>query len=81
MASGGNELIKIRHSQVVDNYLAAEEIQNQDWQFFVEHILEVSSSPNAIQSGEKILITTIEMLQLQKEYIKCCLIWLQTTLI
>ena len=29
-ASGGDELIKIRHSLVTDNYLAAEEIQNQD---------------------------------------------------
>ena len=30
LVSGGNDFIKIRHSQVTDNYLAAEEIQNQD---------------------------------------------------
>ena len=29
--SVGESLIKIRHSLVTDNYLAAEEIQNQDW--------------------------------------------------
>ena len=40
-ASGGDELIKIRHSLVTDNYLAAEEIQNQDWQYFIERVLEV----------------------------------------
>ena len=28
----GEPLIKIRHSTVIDNYLAAEEIQNQNWQ-------------------------------------------------
>ena len=27
----GGPLIKIRHSLVTDNYLAAEEIQNQNW--------------------------------------------------
>ena len=30
-ALGSDGLIKIRHSLVTDNYLAAEEIQNQDW--------------------------------------------------
>ena len=30
----GEPLIKIRHSVVTDNYLAAEEIQNQNWQIF-----------------------------------------------
>ena len=29
--SVGESLIKIRHSLVTDNYLIAEEIQNQDW--------------------------------------------------
>ena len=29
--SVGESLIKIRHSLVTDNYSAAEEIQNQDW--------------------------------------------------
>ena len=40
-ASGGEELIKIRHSIVTENYLAAEGIQNQDWQYFTERVLEV----------------------------------------
>ena len=43
LESGGDELIKIRHSLVTDNYLAAEEIQNQDWQYFIERVLESAS--------------------------------------
>ena len=70
MASGGNELIKIRHSQVTDNYLAAEEIPNQDWQFFIERILEVSNAPNAIQLGEIFLMTTIENVTIAKRIYK-----------
>ena len=40
---GGDELIKIRHRLVTDNYLAVEEIQNQDWQYFIERVLESAS--------------------------------------
>ena len=61
-ASGGEELIKIRYSIVTDNYLVAEEIQNQDWQYFIERVLEVSKFNNAnlIKSGEEFLLSTIE---------------------
>ena len=37
-------LIKIRHNLVTDNYLAAEEIQNQDWEYFIERVIEVCKS-------------------------------------
>ena len=40
----GEPLIKIRHSVVTDNYLAVEEIQNQNWQYFIERIIEVCKS-------------------------------------
>ena len=61
-ALGGEELIKIRHSIVTDNYLVAEEIQNQDWQYFIERVLEVSkfNNTNLIKSGEEFLLSTIE---------------------
>ena len=35
------ELKKVKHSFVTDDYIAAEEIQNQNWQYFVESVLEV----------------------------------------
>ena len=35
------ELKKVKHSVVTDDYIAAEEIQNQNWQYFVESVLEV----------------------------------------
>ena len=43
-SSIGEPLIKIRHSDVTDNYLAAEEIQDQNWQYFVERTIEVCKS-------------------------------------
>lgn len=33
--------IKVRHSSVSHDYFAAEEIQNTNWQYFVEQVLEV----------------------------------------
>ena len=35
------ELKKVKHSVVTDNNIAAEEIQNQNWQYFNESVLEV----------------------------------------
>ena len=67
-ALGGDELIKMRHSLVTDNYLATEEIQNQDWQYFIECILEVCkfNDINLIKSGEKFLLSTIENVTVAK---------------
>ena len=56
MISGGDAIIKIRHTQLTDDYLAAEELQNQDWQYFIERILEVSSNPNSINPIENITV-------------------------
>ena len=70
LASGGNKLIKIRHSQVTDDYLAAEEIQSQDCQYFIERILEVSKDPNKIQSKEKFLQNTMENVTIAKKIYK-----------
>ena len=35
------EVKKVKHSVVTDDYIATEEIQNQNWQYFVESVLEV----------------------------------------
>ena len=67
-ASGGDELIKIRHSLVTDNYLAAEEVQNQDWQYFIERVLEVYkfNDANLVKPSEKFLLSTIENVTVAK---------------
>ena len=36
--------IKIKHSKVTDDYIAAEEIQNQNRQYFIERVIEVCKS-------------------------------------
>ena len=35
---------KVKHSKVTDDYIAAEEIQNQNWQYFIERVIEVCKS-------------------------------------
>ena len=57
----GESLIKIRHTLVTDNYLAAEEIQNQDWEYFIECVIEVCKFNNSsIRPDEEFLLSTIE---------------------
>ena len=46
----GKPLIKIRHTLVTDNYLAAEEIQHQDWKYFIERVIEVCKSKEIVSS-------------------------------
>ena len=70
LISGGNTIIKIRHSQLTDDYLAAEEIQNQDWQYFIERILEVFNNLDSINPKETFLKTTIENVTVAKKVYK-----------
>ena len=35
--------MKVRHSVVTDNYIAAEEIQNQNWQYFIQRVYSTMS--------------------------------------
>ena len=63
----GKPLIRIRHSLVSDNYLAAEEIQNQNWQYFIECVIEVCKSReigSTIQPAEEFLLTAVENVSL-----------------
>ena len=63
-------LIKTTHSVVTNNYLAAEEIQNQNWQYFIERIIEVYKSKEAgstIKSTEDFLLTTVENVTVAKK--------------
>ena len=66
----GKPLIKIRHILVTDNYLAAEEIQNQDWEYFIERVIEVCKSKeisSSIQRDEEFLLSTVENVTLIKK--------------
>ena len=66
----GEPLIKIRHSVATDNYLAAEEIQNQNWQYFIERVIEVCKSKEAgstIRPTEDFLLTTVENVTFAKK--------------
>ena len=63
-------LIKVRHSVVTDNYLAGEEIQNQNWQYFIERVIEVCKSKEAnstIKPTEEFLLTTLENVTVAKK--------------
>ena len=63
----GLPLMKIRHTLVTDNYLAAEEIQNQDWQYFIERVIEVCKFSDAtIRPDEKFLLSAIENVTVAK---------------
>ena len=66
----GQPLLKIRHSKVTDDYLAAEEIQNQNWQYFIERVIEVCKSKEIasnIKKSEDFLLTTVENVTLAKK--------------
>ena len=53
---------------MADDYLSAEEIQSQDWQYFIERILEFSITPqHAIRPKEKFLKSTLENVEIAKK--------------
>ena len=70
LKSAGQPMIKIRHSKVTDDYLAAEEIQNQNWQYFIERVIEVCKSKeigSTIKKSEDFLLTTVENVTMAKK--------------
>ena len=82
--SSGEPLIKIRHSLATDNYLAAEESQNQNWQYFIERVIEVCKSKEAgstIKPTEDFLLTTLENVTVTKKVTKLFIMLLQEVLI
>ena len=55
---------------VTDNYIAAEEIQNQNWQYFIERVLEIRHSKevgSTIKPTEDFLLTTVKNVILAKK--------------
>ena len=70
LKSTGQPLIKIRHSKVTDDYIAAEEIQNQNWQYFIERVIELCKSKEigkTIKKSEDFLLTTVENVTIAKK--------------
>ena len=66
----GQLLIKVRHSIVTDNYIVAEEIQNQNWQYFIECVIEVCKSKeigSTIKQSEDFLLTMVENVTIAKK--------------
>ena len=66
-------MIKIRHSKVTDDYLAAEQIQNQNWQYFIGRVMEVCKSKeigSTIKKSEDFLLTTVENMTMGKNLMK-----------
>ena len=70
LKSTGQPLMKIKHNKVTDHYLAAEEIQNQNWQYFIERVIEVCKSKeigSTIKNSEDFLLHMIENLTMAKK--------------
>ena len=63
----GKPLIEIRHSTLTDNYLAAEEIQNQNQQHFIERTIEACKMKEEIKPGEEFLLATVENTTIAKK--------------
>ena len=70
LESTGQPIILIKHSKVIDDYIAAEEIQNQNWQCFIERVLEVCKAKevgSTIKQSEDFLLTTVENVTIAKK--------------
>ena len=69
LESSGQPIIKIKHSKVTDDF-AAEEIQNQNWLYFLESVIEVCKSKkicSTIKKFEDFLLNTVENATIAKE--------------
>ena len=64
------QLKKIKHSSVTDDYIAAEEIQNQNCQYFVKSVLESCKLNNIGRTIKKpqakLLLDTVENITIAK---------------
>ena len=70
LKSKGQPMIKIRHSKVTADYLAAEEILNQNWKYFIERVMELCKSKeigSTIKKSEDFLLTTVENVTMAKK--------------
>ena len=52
---------------MTDNYLAAEEIQNENWKYFIQRTIEVCKSKVLIRPHEEFLLLTVENVTIAKK--------------
>ena len=67
------ELKKVKRSVVTDDYIAAEDIQNQNWQYFVGSVLKVCRAQEIGKTIRKhqanLLIDTVQNITIAKKNI------------
>ena len=70
LESTGQPITLIKESKVTDDYIAAEEIQNPNWQYFIERVLEGCKAKevgSTIKKSEDFLLTTVENVTVAKK--------------
>ena len=70
LESAGQPIILIKNSKVTDDYIAAEKIQNQNWQYFIEGVLEVCKAKevgSTIRKSEDFLLNIVENVTIAKK--------------
>ena len=73
MNQSGRNIKVVKHSAVTDDYIAAEQIQNQNWQYFVEQVLEVCKDREigqTIKKSQDFLLNTVENVTIAKNHMK-----------
>ena len=60
LEQNGDQMKKIKHSIVTQDYVAAEKIQDQNWKYFVESILSFSQNATDKESEKSFLLDTQE---------------------
>ena len=69
LESSDQPIILMKHSKVIDDYIAAQEIQNQNWQYFLERVIEVCKSKeigSTIKISEGFLLNIVENVTIAK---------------
>ena len=61
------EPIKVKHSLVTEDYLAAEKIQDRNWNYFVEKVLSLSENATVESSEQSFLLDTKENVVILKK--------------
>ena len=65
----GRGIKVIKLSAVINGYIAAEEIQNQNWQYFIEQVLEVCKDKEigkTIKISQDFVLDTVENVTVAK---------------
>ena len=60
LQSNNLPLKKVKHSVVTDDYIALEQIQSQNWQYFVESVLDSCRAKNAGETIKKAQVKLIK---------------------